>query len=158
MNQSRSDQGARTISVILACGVNGVMFASILLMGMVTPPPEPPELVAIDFVELARKSDVPIKPKLLPRITQPPLPLEAAAEEIGLKRKKQEELEKQKQEREQKLAEKKRKQERESRKQKRKTEEEKRRKKREKNEKKNQEERGRSEKKEKLIRICQFII
>ncbi|MEE2756798.1 MAG: energy transducer TonB [Myxococcota bacterium] len=116
MNQSRSDQGARAISVILACGVNGVMFASILLMGMVTPPPEPPELVAIDFVELARKSDVPIKPKLLPRITQPPLPLEAAAEEIGLKRKKQEELEKQKQEREQKLAEKKRKQEREKKK------------------------------------------
>tara|TARA_B100001093_G_C26522259_1_gene882272 strand:- start:121 stop:843 length:723 start_codon:yes stop_codon:yes gene_type:complete len=79
---------------------------------MVTPPPEPPELVSIDFVELARKSDVPVKPKLLPRITQPALPLEAAAEEIGLKRKKQEELEKQKKEREQKLAEKKRKQER----------------------------------------------
>ena len=108
MTQERRDPFARGVSLVAALGINGSLFASILLMGMQAPQPEPPELVSIDFIELARKSDVPVKPKQLPRITEPPPPPEPSAEEIGLKRKKEEELEKKKKARERKLAEKKR--------------------------------------------------
>ena len=41
MTEERRDPFARGVSIVAALGINGSLFASILLMGMQAPQPEP---------------------------------------------------------------------------------------------------------------------
>ena len=43
MTEERRDPFARGVSIVAALGINGSLFASILLMGMQAPQPEPPD-------------------------------------------------------------------------------------------------------------------
>ena len=107
MKAKPTDVTHRGVSFLLAGGINGLLFSSIFLLGMTSPQPEPPELVEVQFLEIARKSDIAPKPKQLVRITKPAPPPPQETDVIGLKKKKREELEKKKK-RERKLAEKRR--------------------------------------------------
>ena len=110
MNPKPRDYTIRALSVTVATGLNGLLFVSILLMGMTEPPPPPPpEIVEIDFLDVARKSDIAPKPRQLVRHTKPPPPPPPETDVIGLKKKKEaEEFEKKKKEREREVAEKRR--------------------------------------------------
>ena len=75
MNEPIRDHGTKVISLVATIGMNGLMFASILLMGMTQQEaPEPVNVIPVDMVELARKSETPVDKKRLPRLTQPTPP------------------------------------------------------------------------------------
>jgi colicin import membrane protein len=109
MKPKPQDYVRQALSITVATGLNGLLFVSILLMGMTEPQPPPPEIVEIDFLEVARKSDIAPKPRQLVRLTKPPPPPPPETDVIGLKKKKEvEEFEKKKKERAREVAEKRR--------------------------------------------------
>lgn len=104
MNDPR-DTGLKTLSSVVACSVNGLIFAGMALAGLIDVEPAPPDLPppfdAVMVELLPKLGSKPPEPEALPRIVQPAPPPPPKDEEISLSREKEEELEREAKKKEQ---------------------------------------------------------
>lgn len=98
------DTGLKTVSTVVACSINGLIFTGMAMAGLIDVEPPPPDLPAVDveLVQMIPKlGSKPPEPEALPRIVQPTPPPPPTDDEISLSREKEEQLERERQQKEQ---------------------------------------------------------
>ncbi len=98
------DTGLKTVSTVVACSINGLIFTGMAMAGLIDVEPPPPDLPAVDveLVQMIPKlGSKPPEPEALPRIVQPAPPPPPTDDEISLSREKEEQLERERQQKEQ---------------------------------------------------------